>query len=135
MVSKLEHLVAAIGWHNGLHDPESEAYKLRNPLLVRSFGRPGKHDIDNEGRRIFESLISGYRACLFDIELKASGESRAGLKETDALENLLGVYGIKGPAAVERVVKFLKKALADQDLSGRTPMTYFLENGETKCQN
>ncbi len=79
-MSRLEHLVAAIGYYNNLHDPDSVAYRLKNPLLVKSFGRPGKHEIDEEGRRVFDSIVAGYRACLFDTEIKISGNSRAGLK-------------------------------------------------------
>lgn len=124
---KIEILVDAIAFQNNFHDPESVAYALKNPLLVRSFGKPGKHEIDEEGRRMFESTVSGYRACLFDMERKLSGSSRAKLGTEDALENLLGVYGIKGAAQVERVVKFLRKALKDPALSGRTPLSYFQE--------
>lgn len=131
MTTKLEILVDAVGWHNNLNDSDSDAYRLKNPLLVKSFGRPGKHEIDNQGRRVFDSLISGYRACLFDLSLKIEGKSRAGLKPTDCLENLLGSYGITGPAATERIVKFLRKALKDQTVSGKTPLSYFL-TAETK---
>lgn len=129
---KVEALIDAIAHQNNFDDPESTAYRLKNPLLVRSFGKPGKHEIDEEGRRIFDSVISGYRACVFDIELKLGGKSRAGLRAGDLLENLLGTYGVKGPAAVSNVVKFLRRAIGDQEISGRTPMTYFL--GETSCQ-
>lgn len=126
-MTKTEQLVDAIAWHNNFHDPESLAYRLKNPLLVRSFGKPGQHEIDEDGRRVFESTVGGYRACLFDMDLKLSGGSRAKLNGESCLENLLGVYGIKGPAQIERVVKFLRKALKDPALTGKTVLTYFQE--------
>jgi len=132
MLSRLEILVDAIAFHNNLSDPESLAYKLRNPLLVKSFGRPGKHEIDEEGRRVFSTIVAGYRACIFDIQLKVSGKSRAGLNTDNTVEHLLGTYGIKGPAAVGRVVKFLRKAASYQELSGNTPLSYFLESPESE---
>lgn len=126
-MDKIEAVVDAIAYHRNMEDPLSEAYTLKNPILVRSFGRPGQHEIDDQGRRKFNSLISGYRACLFDVHLKISGKSRAGLKTDSCLVNLLGSYGIKEPAAVERIVKFLRKALGNSELSGKTPLSYFME--------
>lgn len=128
MTIRAEHIVAAIGYQNNLHDPESDAYRLNNPLLVRSFGRPGKHEIDEQGRRVFESLVSGYRACLFDVILKVQGKSRAKLKPEDTLENLLGTYGIKGAASVDHVIKFLRRALADTKINPQTKLQYFNED-------
>ena len=78
-MNKIEALVDSIGRCNGMGDPESQCYKLRNPLLIRSFARPGKHETDDQGRRVFSSFLSGYKAGLFDIESKITGKSRAGL--------------------------------------------------------
>src|SRR5580658_64120 len=125
MISKLEALVDAIGKANGIHNPESESYRLRNPLLIRSFARPGKHETDEQGRRVFASLLSGYKAALFDIQLKLTGKSRAGLRPTDSLTNVLGVYGIKELGGVSTVVSFLRRALADQTIDSTTPLSYF----------
>lgn len=125
MLNKIEALVDAIGKANGIHNPESETYKLRNPLLIKSFARPGKHETDEKGRRIFSSLLSGYKAGLFDIELKITGKSRAGLCSTDTLANLLAVYGIKEPGGISNIVSFLRRALSDQEISASTPLSYF----------
>lgn len=125
-INKYEALVDAIGRANAFHDPTSECYKLRNPLLIRSFARPGKHETDEQGRRIFSSLLSGYKAALFDIELKITGNSRAGLKPTDTLTNLLAVYGIKETGGVGYVVSFLRRALDDQAIAAETPLSYFI---------
>lgn len=124
-LSKYEALVDAIGRANGLADPESPCYLLRNPLMIRSFARPGKHETDDQGRRIFSSLLSGYKAALFDIELKITGKSRAGLTPDSTLTNLLAVYGIKELGGISTIVSFLRRALKDSTLSGSTPLSYF----------
>jgi hypothetical protein len=126
-VNRVEAIVDILGKLNGMGDPESEAYALRNPLLIRSFARPGKHETDEGGRRIFSSFLSGYKAALFDASLKIEGKSRAGLKPTDTLVNLLGVYGIKEAVGIKNVVVFLRKALKDELLSQTTPLSYFME--------
>ncbi len=124
-VNKIECLVDAISKINGGGNPESDCYLLRNPLLIRSFARPGKHETDVQGRRVFTSWLSGYKAALYDCELKISGNSRAGLKSTDTLTNLLGVYGIKEPGGISNIVSFLRRALKDQDITKDTSLSYF----------
>ncbi|MCI0421070.1 MAG: hypothetical protein L0312_17895 [Acidobacteria bacterium] len=131
MVNRVEAIVDILGKLNGMGDPESEAYALRNPLLIRSFARPGKHETDDGGRRIFSSLLSGYKAGVFDCQLKLSGKSRAGLKPTDTLTNLLGVYGVKELGGIGTVVNFLRKALKDDRISKNTPLSYFVSEDAT----
>jgi hypothetical protein len=58
--------------------------------------------------------------------LKIEGKSRAGLKPTDTLTNLLGVYGIKEGPGINSVVQFLRRALKDQDIDKNTPLSYFI---------
>lgn len=125
-VNRVEALVDAIGKIKGVGDPSSDAYKLRNPLLIKSFAKPGKHETDAEGRRVFSSWLSGYKAAGFDAELKLSGNSRAGLKPTDTLTNILGVYNIKELGGIKAVVLFLRKALEDESISKDTNLSYFL---------
>jgi hypothetical protein len=127
MVSKLEALVDAISRANGGADPESQCYNLRNPLLIRSFARPGKHETDEQGRRVFSSYLSGYKAGLFDIELKITGKSRAGLTPESTVAQLLGVYGIKEPGGISTVISFLRRALKDVEIKSATPISYFVE--------
>lgn len=129
-VNRIEAVVDAIARLNSAHSPDSESYRLRNPLLIKSFARPGKHNTDEQGRRIFTSFLSGYKAGLFDLTLKISGNSRAGLKPTDRLENLLAVYGITHKLPVDNVVAFLRRALKDESISRHTELSYFLENPE-----
>lgn len=126
-MNKIEAIVDAVGKLNGIHNPDSVAYLLRNPLLIKSFAKPGKHETTEEGIRRFTSLLSGYKAATYDLDLKLTGKSRAGLKAGDTLTNLLGVYGIKELLAVDNVVSFLRRALKDPIINRTTPLTYFVE--------
>jgi hypothetical protein len=125
-VNRIEAIVDILAQLNGAADPLSECYQIRNPLLMRSFARPGKHFVDDKGRRVFPSWLAGYKAAMFDLELKISGHSRAGLKPDDTLTNLLGVYGMNNPQAMKRVTNFLKRALSDEQINAHTPLSYFL---------
>lgn len=126
-VSRLEGLHDSIAALRGWNNPDSVSYALRNPLLVQSFSRPGKNEITETGHRVFSTELAGIRACMFDLELKVRGKSRAGIKETDLLENVLRVYGITERLGQQQIVKFLKRALKTQDISVTTPLKWFLE--------
>ena len=127
MVSRLEALHDAIASLRGWNNPDSISYSLRNPLLVQSFSKPGKNEITEDGLRVFNTELAGIRACLFDLELKVSGKSRAGIKPDDLLENVLRVYGITERLGMQQIVKYLKRALKTQDVSVTTTLKWFLE--------
>lgn len=124
---RTEAIVDAIGYVNDFHNPKSQAYKLRSPLLLQSFALPGKHVIDEAGLRVFPSLVSGYKASVYDAGLKVTGNSRARLKPSDTLVNLLGVYRIKDRQDVSAVIEFLQNALDDLTISENTTLSYFIE--------
>lgn len=124
-VPRIEALLDALASLNGWVSPDSDAYQLRNPLLLPNFSLPGKNEVDEKGRRVFKTAISGVHSCLFDLTLKVKGESRAGLKKEDKLENLLGVYNVKELGGQQAVVKFLRRALKDQTITVKTPLAYF----------
>jgi hypothetical protein len=126
-VSRIEALHDAISSTKGWNNPDSQAYQLRNPLLVKSFSKPGKNEIAEDGTRIFTTSLAGLRACLFDLDLKIRGKSRAGIKETDLLENLLRVFGVTEIGGQQAVVKYLKRALKTGEISPKTPLKWFLE--------
>ena len=130
-VDKIEALVDAIASLKGWHNPDSDSYQWRNPLLVQSFSRPGKNLISGDGTRVFSSSLAGMRACVFDADLKIRGESRAGIKKTDLLENILRAYGITELGGQQTVVKFLKRALKDDTITKTQPLSWFLQ-GESK---
>jgi len=124
---KLEALAQAIAKLNGATTPDTECFFINNPLKVRSFARPGKHQITEDGLRIFPSILAGMKAGLFDLELKIKGQSRAGLKTTDSLTSLLALYGVQSKQAVDSVVSFLKRAMKDQNIKASTELSYFIE--------
>lgn len=126
MVNKIESLLMAIGRLNGAFNPDTECYSINNPLMTRSFARPGRHIITDAGIRVFDSILAGIKAGLYDLELKVQGKSRAGLKPTNTLTDLLGCYGIKQKAAIDNIIAFLRRALKDQTISATTQLTYFI---------
>jgi hypothetical protein len=125
MINKTEALLDSIAALKGWSNPDSVTYAIRNPLHIKSFARPGKHEIDEEGRRIFTSWLAGYKACLFDLDIKIRGESRAGIREGDKLSNLLRCYGIPDGLGHDQVVKYLRRALKDQSITKETPLSFF----------
>lgn len=130
--NKIEVLLLALASLNRAHIPTSDAFRLKNPLLIKSFALPGKHDVDDDGRRQFLSILAGMKAGLFDLELKVSGKSRAGLKPTDTLENLCRVYGRSDRGAMNEVANFVRVALNDDSITTKTPLSFFLADGENK---
>src|SRR5579859_1430622 len=90
-ISRLEALAAAFGRLNGVHDPFSKAFRLRNPLLLRAFSV--KHEKDEEGYRVFNSFSSGWDNALLDITIKCSGKSHSRLKSDDTLRDLVILFG------------------------------------------
>jgi hypothetical protein len=131
MIDRIEALVDAIAHLKGsLNNPDSDLYQIRNPLGLPSFSRPGKNEIDDQGRRVFSSALAGYRAATYDVLKKVSGESRAGIKVDDKLENILRVYGVDSKLGMDQVIKFLKRALKNQEISRQTPLSWFLEKSK-----
>jgi hypothetical protein len=125
---RIEALVDAIANLKGsTTNPDGNLYQIKNPTGILSFSKPGRSEIDSEGRRVFKSWLAGYRAACFDAEIKISGESRAGIKTDDKLENFLRVMGIDQKLGQQQVVKFLRRALKDQTIAVDTPLSYFRE--------
>lgn len=124
--NKTECLVAAISYLHKAYQADSLAFRLNNPLLLKSYARAGKHAVTEDGYRVFDSLLGGLKSAIYDIELKISGNSNTGLQPTDKLRNLLGVLGIKKDEDVLSVVYFLRKAV-DKDIDSSTPLSYFRE--------
>jgi hypothetical protein len=131
MINKIEALVDSVSHLNGsFNNPDSELYQIRSPLGLPSFSLPGKHDIDEKGRRVFKSWLAGYKASCADLEIKCSGKSRAGLDATDKLENLLRVLGFVEKLGQDQIIKFLRRALKNPDISRSTPLSYFIEDNK-----
>jgi hypothetical protein len=130
MITRIEALFDSIAALRGWNNPDSVCYQLRNPLMVKSFSKPGKNEITEDGYRVFSTQLAGIRAGLFDLALKVTGKSRAGVKADDLLENVLRVYGITELGGQQAVVKYLKRALKTQDIKTTTPLKWFTEEAK-----
>lgn len=126
MINRIETLVDALAHLKGSStNPDSELYQIRNPIGLLSYSRPGKNEITESGLRIFASWLAGYRAACFDVSVKISGSSRAGIKPEDRLENLLRVFQVDQKLGMQQIVRFLRRALKDNTITVDTPLSYF----------
>lgn len=125
MFSRLEALAEAIAHHTGYHVLDSALHKARNPLGLKAFGK--KHECDEHNNRVFRSVIQGWQAAFFDLEVKCSGRAKdKRLKPTATLLDLMLAYGWKETMA-DAVAKFLRRELGNQEISKKTPLGFFLE--------
>jgi hypothetical protein len=134
-IKRIEALADGIAFLNRMHDPESDAYQLRNPALAHAYSYRHLGEVDNKGRRIFTSLIGGYRFLIQDLEWKCSGNTRARghngrLSSGDTLSDLLKSYNLDNIADghIFILTDFLNKALPDADISAQTQLSFFLED-------
>jgi hypothetical protein len=134
-LNRVEILCDAIGAVKGISDPTSPAYKIRNPLMTKSYAKEGDHVVTSDGVRVFRSWGDGYKSGIFDLRLKLSGKSRASvvvagvrrkLAAEDTLKELLHAYQVHSFDETA-VVSFLRAALEDDSLTVKTPMKFFLE--------
>ena len=124
-MTRIECLADALAKMNGWHDPFSDAYKLRNPGMLRAFSP--KHAKNENGYRVFNSFPSGYDNLVLDLRIKCAGNSHSRLKPDDTLVNLVACYGYpKGSATYLK--KFLRHALKDENIMESTPLGWFLED-------
>jgi hypothetical protein len=124
-VQRMENLVLAIGRMNGaFDDPETRAFKLRNPLLLKTY-RPEKQ-CDSEHYRVFSSLMGGFKAGLADVQAKCSGKSNR-LTLENTLKDAFAVYGFSNEGTVRKLVLFLRRALNDETISANTQLSWLME--------
>lgn len=124
-MNRIEALADSIAEYSGYSDPTHKLYKYRNPGGLKGYLARQIKD-QNTGERVFLSVIDGYRALLYDLDLKCKGESSCGLKQDSPLQELLYVYGF--PDETTRyVIKFLRKALGNEGIRADLPLSFFLE--------
>lgn len=124
-ISRIEALAGALAKMNCFYSPLSEAYFLRNPLMLKAFSP--KHEKNEAGYRVFSSLSAGWDNGILDLQIKCSGKSHARLKPEDTLVNLVLCYGYPKTSATY-LKKFLRKALGDENIMESTPLSYFMED-------
>jgi hypothetical protein len=128
-ISRLETLVFALASLNGWQSPQSEAFQLRNPLLLKAFAP--KHDRNERGIRRFPSFAAGMDNSIIDVQIKCSGKSFSKLTPDNSLVDLVCVYG-HTPAAARAVKNFLRAALGDENIMESQKLGWFLES-DTKA--
>lgn len=116
----LEALAEAIAHYSGYFEPGSPLHDARNPGGLKAMG----HDEDGKGNRTFRSVIDGYQALFYDVELKVTGKSRAHLSPESTLVELSAAYNLP-IASATAWARYLRKALHDDSLSAKTPLSYF----------
>ena len=122
---RIEALCDAFWKIQGGLDPLSDAYKLRNPLMLRAFNP--KHPRDEKGNRVFEHLLAGYENGILDLKIKCSGRSRMKLTPESPLVDLVHVLG-QPTAALKHVVRFLRHALNDDTIPENVSLGWFMED-------
>ena len=125
MSNKFEILALAISKQTGAFDnPDSKAFFLQNPLLLKAY-RPEKK-VDAEHYRIFTTMMGGLKAGIADLQAKCSGKNHR-LTPDNSLKDMLSLFGFATDSAVRPVVLFLKRALKDESISANTPLSWFNE--------
>lgn len=135
-VKRIEALAECIGYLNDYHNPKSDAYKLRNPGLCRAHSFKQLNAVDNQGRRIFTSIIGGLRFLVQDLTWKCEGTTRAKgehgrLKPESTLVDLLKAFKKTTLGDQMLAVGFLNDALETSDtqdeVTSVTELKFFLE--------
>lgn len=134
-VKRIEALADVIGFLNSIHDPESRSYQLRNPGMCRAYSFKQLNSVDDQGYRVFTSLIGGYRFLNQDLIWKCSGQTRAKgddgrLKPTSTLAELLKAFRLNGFEKQMQAVTFLNSALKTDEISTMTELKFFIEGDE-----
>lgn len=132
-IKRIEALADAIAFLNNAHDPKSDAFQLRNPGMFRVYSFKHLNSSDNQGRRIFTSLIGGYRFLIQDLEWKCSGETRAKghngkLNPTSNLSDLMLAFKLNTEENMFALIDFLSQALCDESINSQTEIGYFLKD-------
>jgi hypothetical protein len=126
-VNKFDALVDAIVHYSGYQQPGSPLYLARNPGGLKAFSP--KHIKDEQGNRVFSSVLDGFQALIYDLETKLTGKSRAHLESDNTLVHLALSYNLK-PTSAQAWARFLRQATKDESISAHTRLDYFTE--ETK---
>lgn len=129
---RFEVLVIAIGNYNGVFDtPDSKAFKLRNPLLLKTY-RPEKK-VDSEHYRVFSSVMGGVKAGIADAVAKSSGKNHR-LTQENTLKDLLTMYGFSDERVCRKLILFMRRALQDESIELHTKLSWLHEECKEEVQ-
>jgi hypothetical protein len=116
----LEAIAEAIAHYSGYQQPGSPLYAARNPIGLRPM--KAEQPRDEQGHRIFRSVLDGMQAALFDLETKLT----ARMTPESTLADLAMAYGRQLTEA-QAWARFLRQALNDNDISARTQIRRFID--------
>ncbi len=123
---RFEILALAISKINGgLDDPGSRAFKLCNPLLLKTY-RPEKK-VDSENYRIFSSFGGGFKAGVADLMAKCTGQNHR-LSVNNTLRDMLKVFNFNDERVQRKIMLFIQRSTEDESVSLNTPMKWFYES-------
>ena len=134
-IKKIEALAMGLAVLNGAFNPDSDAFQLNNWSLSRAYSFKHLGSTDDRGRRIFTSVIGGFRFLVQDLTWKCSGDTRAKgssgkLKSSSNLSDLLHSFKINNGSSEEEnlfvLLDFLGRALKDDTISASTPLSFFI---------
>ena len=131
-VRRIEALADTICFLNDAHNPESRAYQLRNGGLCKAYSFRQLNAVDDEGYRVFSSIIGGLRFLHQDLLWKCSGQTRAKgetgkLKPTSTLTDLLKSFRLSNLDNLIQACHYLNTALKTEEVTAKTELKYFLE--------
>ena len=123
---RFEILALAISKINGgLDDPDSRAFKLCNPLLLKTY-RPEKK-VDSENYRVFSSFGGGFKAAVADLMAKCTGQNHR-LSVNNTLRDMLKIFGFTDEKVQRKIVLFIRRSTQDDSVSLNTLMGWFYES-------
>lgn len=113
-------LAKVMAQFEGYYIPNSRARRNNNPLNLK--GSKFTTEYDSGGFCIFKTPKIGWKACLWDLEMKCRGYTRTGLKPTSTIKDLIYVWSATDQ---EAYLKFVCQKL-------KIPRTYQLQNFSLK---
>lgn len=128
-MKRIDSLADSIALLNEYHDPESEAYRLRNPGMIRNyrtFGMTSDEVFESEQReaervRTFTCHQAGYKA-LTDLLGKHCDR-----RTEKTVQKLFSHFGHGNESSVKKGVGFMRLALDDDTIHANTKLRYFVE--------
>lgn len=117
---RLEPLLDALMHYSGFLEPGSPLNRARNPLGLRPL--KAEQPRDDNGYRVFRSILDGMQAALFDLEIKLTGR----LSPDSTLQDLATAYNRKATEA-QAWARHLRQALADNTITAHTSIRRFIE--------
>ena len=129
---RFEALALAISNLNGgLNDPDSKAFKLHNPGLLKTYRPEKKKDGDNY--RIFTSVMGGFKALIAELQARCSGKNHR-LTPDNTLSDMLALYSVTDDRAIRQIVLFIRRALQDDSVAASTRLAWFQETAEQSVE-